>query len=33
MDRAFQLFRAWGVEGVMPDPMDRDDQEMGRFPR
>ena len=28
MDRAFPLYREWGVEGVMLDFMDRDDQEM-----
>jgi alpha-glucosidase len=33
MDRAFPLYRAWGVEGVMLDFMDRDDQEMVRFLR
>jgi alpha-glucosidase len=32
-DRAFPLYRAWGVEGVMLDFMDRDDQEMNRFVR
>jgi alpha-glucosidase len=31
MDRAFPLFHAWGVEGVMLDFMDRDDQEMVKF--
>lgn len=31
MDRAFPLYREWGVEGVMLDFMDRDDQEMNRF--
>ena len=33
MARAFPLYRAWGVEGVMIDFMDRDDQEMVRFQR
>jgi len=33
MARAFPLYRAWGVEGVMIDFMDRDDQEMIRFQR
>jgi alpha-glucosidase len=33
MDRAFPLFHAWGVEGVMLDFMDRDDQEMVKFLR
>lgn len=33
MDRAFPLYRAWGVEGVMLDFMDRDDQEMVKFLR
>jgi alpha-glucosidase len=33
MDRAFPLYRDWGVEGVMLDFMDRDDQEMVRFLR
>ncbi len=33
MDRAFPLYRDWGVEGVMLDFMDRDDQEMIRFLR
>jgi alpha-glucosidase len=31
MDRAFPLYRKWGIEGVMVDFMDRDDQEMVRF--
>jgi len=31
MERAFPLYREWGVEGVMLDFMDRDDQEMVRF--
>ena len=31
MDRAFPLYREWGIEGVMLDFMDRDDQEMVRF--
>ena len=33
MDRAFPLYRQWGIEGVMLDFMDRDDQEMVRFLR
>ena len=33
MDRAFPLYREWGVEGVMLDFMDRDDQEMVNFLR
>jgi alpha-glucosidase len=33
MDRAFPLYREWGVEGVMLDFMDRDDQQMVRFLR
>jgi len=33
MDRAFPLFREWGVEGVMLDFMDRDDQVMVNFLR
>lgn len=33
MHRAFPLYRAWGIEGVMIDFMDRDDQEMVRFQR
>jgi alpha-glucosidase len=33
MDRAFPLYREWGIEGVMLDFMDRDDQEMVRFLR
>ncbi len=33
MDRAFPLYREWGVEGVMLDFMDRDDQAMVRFLR
>lgn len=31
MDRAFPLYREWGVEGVMLDFMDRDDQVMVNF--
>jgi alpha-glucosidase len=31
MDRAFPLYREWGIEGVMIDFLDRDDQEMSRF--
>jgi alpha-glucosidase len=33
MDRAFLLYHQWGVEGVMLDFMDRDDQEMVNFLR
>jgi alpha-glucosidase len=33
MARAFPLYRRWGVEGVMVDFMDRDDQEMVNFQR
>ncbi len=33
MARAFPLYRAWGIEGVMIDFMDRDDQEMVAFQR
>jgi alpha-glucosidase len=33
MDRAFPLYREWGVKGVMLDFMDRDDQEMVKFLR
>jgi alpha-glucosidase len=33
MARAFPLYRQWGVEGVMIDFMDRDDQEMVNFQR
>ena len=33
MQRAFPLYRQWGIEGVMLDFMDRDDQEMLRFLR
>lgn len=33
MDRAFPLYREWGVEGVMLDFMDRDDQVMVKFLR
>src|SRR5262249_10690295 len=33
MDKAFPLYREWGIEGVMLDFMDRDDQEMNRFVR
>jgi len=33
MARAFPLYRTWGIEGVMIDFMDRDDQEMVRFQR
>ena len=31
MDRAFPLYRSWGIEGVMLDFMNRDDQEMEDF--
>jgi alpha-glucosidase len=31
MTRAFPLYRQWGIEGVMIDFMDRDDQDMVRF--
>jgi alpha-glucosidase len=33
MERAFPLYHEWGVEGVMLDFMDRDDQEMVKFLR
>jgi alpha-glucosidase len=33
IDQAFPLYRSWGIEGVMLDFMDRDDQEMIRFLR
>jgi alpha-glucosidase len=33
MEKAFPLYHEWGVEGVMLDFMDRDDQEMVRFIR
>ena len=33
MERSFPLYRKWGIEGVMLDFMDRDDQEMNRFIR
>ncbi|MGD9636040.1 MAG: glycoside hydrolase family 97 catalytic domain-containing protein [Pirellulales bacterium] len=33
MARAFPLYRQWGIEGVMIDFMDRDDQEMVNFQR
>jgi alpha-glucosidase len=33
MKRAFPLYHAWGIEGVMLDFMDRDDQEMINFLR
>jgi alpha-glucosidase len=33
MARAFPLYHEWGVEGVMVDFMDRDDQEMVNFQR
>ena len=33
MARAFPLYRKWGIEGVMIDFMDRDDQEMVNFQR
>jgi alpha-glucosidase len=31
IDEAFPLYERWGIEGVMVDFMDRDDQEMVRF--
>jgi alpha-glucosidase len=31
MERAFPLYRNWGIEGVMVDFIDRDDQEAVRF--
>ena len=33
MEKAFPQYREWGIEGVMLDFMDRDDQEMNRFIR
>jgi alpha-glucosidase len=33
MERSFPIYRKWGIEGVMLDFMDRDDQEMYRFIR
>lgn len=33
MHRAFPLYRKWGIEGVMIDFMDRNDQEMVQFQR
>lgn len=33
MEKAFPLYREWGIEGVMLDFMDRDDQEMNQFVR
>jgi alpha-glucosidase len=33
MARAFPLYREWGIQGVMIDFMDRDDQEMVNFQR
>ncbi|HEX4969555.1 MAG TPA: glycoside hydrolase family 97 catalytic domain-containing protein [Steroidobacteraceae bacterium] len=33
MARAFPLYRAWGIESVMIDFMDRDDQEMVNWQR
>ena len=33
MAKAFPLYKEWGIEGVMLDFMDRDDQEMNRFLR
>ncbi|MBZ0257407.1 glycoside hydrolase family 97 protein, partial [bacterium] len=33
MRKAFPLYQKWGVEGIMLDFMDRDDQEMNRFLR
>jgi alpha-glucosidase len=31
IDEAFRVYEEWGIEGVMVDFMDRDDQEMVRF--
>ena len=31
IDEAFRVYESWGIEGVMVDFMDRDDQEMVRF--
>ncbi|HEX7376614.1 MAG TPA: glycoside hydrolase family 97 protein [Pirellulales bacterium] len=31
MDRAFPLYRRWGIQGVMVDFLDRDDQDISRF--
>ncbi len=31
IDEAFRAYESWGIEGVMVDFMDRDDQEMVRF--
>jgi len=33
MERSFPLYHQWGIQGVMLDFMDRDDQEMNRFVR
>ncbi|MBP1678329.1 MAG: Retaining alpha-galactosidase precursor [Bacteroidetes bacterium] len=33
MESSFPLYREWGIEGIMLDFMDRDDQEMNRFVR
>lgn len=33
MAKAFPLYREWGIEGIMLDFMDRDDQDMNRFVR
>ena len=33
IDEAFKVYEEWGIEGVMVDFMDRDDQEMVRFYR
>ncbi len=33
MEKTFPLYRDWGIEGVMLDFMDRDDQEIYRFVR
>ncbi len=33
MDRAFPLYREWGIEGVMIDFLDRDDQDIVNFIR
>lgn len=31
MDKAFPIYRSWGIEGIMIDFMNRDDQEMVNF--
>jgi len=33
MERAFPIYKEWGIEGVMLDFMDRDDQQMNAFLR